>query len=68
VWNKQVPRSAGFAVRIFSVAILATVPCSIAVSKLRRPFVSDFFIAVRLPRRREKLAQPDFALLAQAFN
>jgi putative transposase len=43
---------------------------SIAVSKLRRPFLSDryFFIAVRLLRRREKLTEPDFALLARAFN
>jgi hypothetical protein len=41
-----------------------------AVSKLRRPFLSDryFFIAVRLLRRREKLTEPDFALLARAFN
>jgi putative transposase len=44
------------------------VPYSIAVSKLRRPFLSDFFIAVRLLRRREKLTEPDFALLARAFN
>jgi REP-associated tyrosine transposase len=40
------------------------------VSKLRRPFLSDryFFITVRLLRRRLKLTEPDFALLAQAFN
>jgi hypothetical protein len=40
----------------FSVAIIAAVPYSIAVSKLRRPFLSDryFFIVVRLLRRREK--------------
>jgi putative transposase len=46
------------------------VPYSIAVSKLRRPFLSDryFFVAVRLLRRREKLTEPDFALLARAFN
>jgi hypothetical protein len=46
------------------------VPYSIAVSKLRRPFLSDryFFIAVRLLKRREKLTEPDFALLARAFN
>jgi hypothetical protein len=39
-------------------------------SKLRRPFLSDryFFIVVRLLRRREKLTEPDFALLARAFN
>jgi putative transposase len=43
---------------------------SIAVSKLRRPFLSDryFFIVVRLLRRREKFTEPDFALLARAFN
>jgi putative transposase len=66
----QVARTAGFAVRVFSVAITATGPYSIAVSKLRRPFLSDryFFIAVRLLRRRERLTEPDFALLAQAFN
>jgi hypothetical protein len=43
-------RTAKPAVRVFSVAIIATVPHSIAVSKLRRPFLSDFFIAVRLLR------------------
>jgi putative transposase len=50
--------------------MIATVPHSIAVSKLRRPFLSDryFFIVVRLLRRREKFTEPDFALLARAFN
>jgi REP element-mobilizing transposase RayT len=38
------------------------------VSKLRRPFLSAFFIVVRLLRRREKLTEADFALLARAFN
>ena len=63
-------RTAGFAARVFSVAIIATVPYSIAVPKLRRPFLSDgyFFIAVRLLRRREEFTEPDFALLARAFN
>ena len=67
---KQVARTAHFAVRVFSVAIIATVPYSSAVSKLRRPFLSDryFFIVVRLLRRREKFTGPDFALLARAFN
>ena len=39
-------------------------------SDLRRPFLSDryFFIVVRLLRRREKFTEPDFALLARAFN
>jgi hypothetical protein len=52
------------------VAIIAAVPYSIAVSKLRRPFLSDrySFIAVRLLGRREKFTAPDFALLARAFN
>jgi hypothetical protein len=64
--DKQVARTAGPAVRVFSLAIFVTVPYSIAVPKLRRPFLSDryFFIAVRLLRRREKLTEPDFALLA----
>jgi hypothetical protein len=55
---------------VFSVATIATVPYSIAVSKLRRPFLSVryFFIAVRLLRRREKFTEPDFALLARACN
>jgi len=70
-------RRAGFAVRVFSVAIIATVPYSVAVSKLRpvpsgtglqRPFLSDFFMTVRLLRRRGKFTEPDFALLARAFN
>jgi hypothetical protein len=37
----------------FSLATIATVPYCIAVSKLRRPFLSDFFITVRLLKRRE---------------
>jgi len=49
--GKQVARTAGFAVRVFSVAIIATVPYSIAVSKLRRPFLCDrcFSVAVQGP-------------------
>ena len=40
------------------------------MSRLRRPFLSDryFFITVRLLRRRLKLTDPDFRLLARAFN
>jgi putative transposase len=40
------------------------------VSKLRRPFLCNryFFIVVRRLRRREKFTEPDFALLARAFN
>src|SRR5208337_4080501 len=64
----QVARTADFAVRVFSVAIIATVPYSIAVSKLRRPFLSAFFIAERLLRRREKFTEPDFALLARPLT
>ena len=50
--GKQVARTADFAVRVFSVAIIATVPYSIALSKLRRPLLTDryFFIVVRLFR------------------
>ena len=55
-------------VRAFSVAITAAVAYSIAASKLRRPFLSDFFIAVRQLRRREKFTEPDSALWARAFN
>jgi hypothetical protein len=65
---EQEARTAVFAVRGFSAAIIASVPYSIAVSKLRRPFLSDFFVAVRLLRRREKFTEPDFALLALAFH
>ena len=67
-------RSAGrpdlIGVRVFSLAIIATAPHSIPVSKLRRPFLSDryFFVAVRLLRGRKKFTEPDFALLARAFN
>lgn len=40
------------------------------MSKLRRPFLSAryFFITVRLLPRRAKLLEPDFRLLARAFN
>jgi hypothetical protein len=43
-------RTATFAVRVFSLALIATVLYFIAVLKLRRPFLSDryFFIGVRL--------------------
>jgi REP-associated tyrosine transposase len=49
--------------------VLAVSYC-IAVSRLRRPFLSDryFFVTVRLLRRRVKMADDDFARLAQAFN
>jgi hypothetical protein len=70
-WNTSPEQAARR--RVFSVSNIATVPYSIAVSKLRpvpsdtglrRPFLSDFFIAVRVLRRREKFTEPDFALLA----
>jgi hypothetical protein len=50
--RSRVARTAGGAVRVFSLAIIATAPFSIAVSKLQRPFLSDryFFIAVRVLR------------------
>jgi REP element-mobilizing transposase RayT len=50
--------------------MIATVPYSIAVSKLRRPFLSHRYslIVVRLLRRREKFTEPDFARLARALN
>jgi len=43
---------------------------STAMSRLRRPFLPDryFFISVRLRRRREKMADADFVLLARVFN
>jgi putative transposase len=67
---QQVARTADFAVRVFSVATTAALPYSIALSKLRRPFLSDryFFIVVRLLRRRGKFTEPNFALLARAFD
>jgi len=43
---------------------------SSAVSKLRRPFLADrfFFITMRLLRRRTKLSEPDYVVLARSFN
>ena len=65
-WRRT--KLSGFAVRVFPVAIIATVPYSVAVSKRRRPFLPDgyFLIAVRLRRRREEFTEPDFALSARA--
>jgi putative transposase len=70
VYRKQVARTAAFAVRVFSVAIVVAVRYCTPVSKLRRPFLSDryFFITARLLKRRAKLIEPDFVLLARAFN
>jgi hypothetical protein len=71
-WGKSgVARTAAFAVRVFSGhhrhrAVFYRP--SADGSKLRRAFLSDFFIAVLLLKRREKLTEPDFALLARAFN
>lgn len=66
----KVARTTGFVVRVFSLTIIRAVSYSSAVSKLRRPFLSDryFFITVRLLPRRTKLMEPDFRLLARAFN
>ncbi len=57
-------------VRVFSLASVLTLSYCIAVSKLRRPFLTDryFFVSVRLLEQRRKLAEPDFALLAGSFN
>jgi putative transposase len=68
--RQQVARTAAFAVRVFSVAIVVAVRYCTAVSKLRRPFLSDryFFITVRLLKRRARLTEPDFVLLARAFS
>jgi len=57
-------------VRVFSLSIIPAVSYSTPVSKLRRPFLSNrcFFITARLLKRRQKLTEPDFALLARAFN
>ena len=41
---------------------------SSAVSRLRRPFLSDFFITVRLLKERAQLVDADFHLRALAFN
>lgn len=52
------------------MAVGSTVGYSTAVSKLRRPFLSDryFFVTVRQLRRRTKLTEPDFVLLARSLN
>jgi hypothetical protein len=59
VTGREETRTATPAVRVFSVTLVATVPYSIAVSKLRRPFLFDrsFFVVVRLLRRREKFTE-----------
>jgi hypothetical protein len=44
----RVARAAGLTVRLSSLANIVTVPHSIAPPKLRRCFLSDPFIAVRL--------------------
>ncbi|HEV2382440.1 MAG TPA: hypothetical protein VG206_21955 [Terriglobia bacterium] len=52
------------------LTIILAVSYSSAVSKLRRPFLSNryFFITVRLLKRRAKLTETDLTLLARAFN
>jgi len=66
----QQARTAGFAVRVSSLAIALALSYSTAVSRLRSPFLSNryFIITVRLLRRRAKLSEAEFALLARAFN
>ncbi|MGD0695332.1 MAG: hypothetical protein ABSB82_10820 [Terriglobia bacterium] len=56
--------------QVSSLAIILALSYSTAVSRLRRPFLSHryFFITVRLLKRRAKLSEPDFPLLARAFN
>ena len=68
--TERVARTAAFAVRGFSVGVGSAVGYSTAVSKLRRPFLSDryFFSTVRLLQRRTRLTEPDFVLLARALN
>jgi hypothetical protein len=46
-------RTGDFAVRVSSLAIVATMPYFIAVPKLRYPFLAGFFIAACPLRRRE---------------
>ena len=52
-------RTIGFVVRVLSLTIILAVSYSSAVSKLRRPFISNqyFFITVRLLKRRAKLTE-----------
>ena len=70
IHGQRVARTADLAVRVSSLAILVAASYSSAVSKLRRPFLSGrcFLITVRLLKRRAKLTDPDFRLLARAFN
>jgi hypothetical protein len=65
--NKQVARTTGVVVRVFSLTTMLAVSYSSAVSKLRRPFFSNryFFITVRLLKRRAKLTETDLTLLAR---
>jgi hypothetical protein len=65
--TKQVARIPGYAVRTSPVAIIAGAPHSIAVSKLRRPFLSDFPVAMRLLTRREPVARTS-AFVARVFS
>ena len=54
--------------QVFSVTIILAVSYSSAVSKLQRPIPRFSFITLRLLPRRTKLMEPDFSLLARAFN
>ena len=66
----EVARTSGFEVRGSYLVIAFFVLYSSAVSRLRRPFLSDryFFVTVRLLEERAKLVEADFHLLALAFN
>jgi len=57
--QEQVARTTAFVVRVLSVETIPTVPSSVAVSKLRRRFLSDrhFFIVVRLLKRWEEFGR-----------
>ena len=68
--DKPVARTAVREVRGSFLAIVLTASYCIAVSRLRRPFLSDrcFFITVRLLRRRDRMADADILLLAQAIS
>jgi hypothetical protein len=60
---EQVAHTTDFAVRVFFVADIATVPYALVVLKLRRPILFDRYslIVVRLLRRREEFTEADFA-------
>lgn len=66
---QQVARTSAFEVRGSNLAMALNVSYSSAVSRLRRPFLSDrfFFVTVRRLKERAPLVEADFHLLALAF-